>query len=401
MATASIIFPVAPKRQTKLRLKNDHAGNPHTASIVVPLAPTMQTSLAFQNACAGSSVTATLPVLRSPSHLAELQFENRPVGNHFTATIAVHGPLKQTCLQWRHGRAGSPENATLAFYRLPTQTATATWSSARHTYATATVSFHNNYKNYITSSILYRYDWKVVYGTVFRYRHRSLVQGGWRIVAKNLESGQVHEIGFISSDDPIRILENISLPDGEYEISVLTSSLFWKDSMDGNVRTISVRPGGEISPFPTIYNLRSSVQSGTTIIQWSASRREIEDCLFGAWYSSEPFLGEATNGSDSFPRSGSSDCLNGRLPDATVWYSSLMTEYQTSFNQNAPAYVAVAAIRSGNDSEKGKVHELFLDWSNIPPRAPDDVIVLSEPLPAIDPEILNRNVEDLDLGLVF
>ncbi len=178
-------------------------------------------------------------------------------------------------------------------------------------------------------------------------------------------------------------MENIAFPDGEYEISVLTSLLFWKDTSDLNVRTIVVGPDAEISPLPTIYNLRSSVQRGTTIIQWSAAKSEVEDCLFGVWYSSE------------------SPVDTNRSPDTTVWYSSAMTEYQTSFEQNAPAYVAVAAVRPGNEMEKGKAHELYLDWSNITPRAPNDVMVLPEAFPAIDPEITERILEEDDLGLVF
>ncbi len=78
-----------------------------------------------------------------------------------------------------------------------------------------------------------------------------------------------------------------------------------------------------------------------------------------------------------------------------------MTEYQTTFEQHAPAWVAVAAIKPGNEMAKGKVHELFLDWSNTPPRAPDDVMVLSEPLPVFDADVFERPLEDMDLALVF
>ncbi len=94
----------------------------------------------------------------------------------------------------------------------------------------------------------------------------------------------------------------------------------------------------------------------------SLSESELDDCVFGVWY-----------GSDS-------PVDTERPPDVTVWYSSSMTEYQTSFEQQAPAWVAVAAIKPGNEMEKGKVHELYLDWSNITPRAPDDVMVLEDRL---------------------
>ncbi len=71
-----------------------------------------------------------------------------------------------------------------------------------------------------------------------------------------------------------------------------------------------------------------------------------------------------------------------------------MTEYQTTFEQHAPAWVAVAAIKPGNEMEKGKIHELYLDWSNTPPRAPDDVLVLNTPLIAFDAEIETRHEDD-------
>ncbi len=212
---------------------------------------------------------------------------------------------------------------------------------------------------------------------------QSLVRPGWRILARNLFTEEMTELGFISADAGNPVLEDVFLPDGEYEISVLTSSLFWKDAADTSIRTIVVGSDSEISPLPTIYNIRSAVQNGVTNIQWSAAKSEVEDCLFGVWYSSE------------------SPVDTDRPPDATVWYSPFMTEYQTSFEQHAPAYAAVAALRPGNETEKGKVHELYLDWSSIPPRAPDDVVVLPEALPAFDTEILERPIEQEDLALVF
>jgi len=90
-----------------------------------------------------------------------------------------------------------------------------------------------------------------------------------------------------------------------------------------------------------------------------------------------------------------------RPPDNTIWYSNTMTEYQTSFQQNAPAYVAIAPIRTGDQSEIGIVKELYLDWNNTPPRAPDDVMLLDKPLPAIDTEIAASHSEEPNLSLWF
>ena len=43
-----------------------------------------------------------------------------------------------------------------------------------------------------------------------------------------------------------------------------------------------------------------------------------------------------------------------------------------------------------NGDELGKVHELYLDWSNVPPHRPDDVLVLAAPLPVVDKTIEQR-----------
>jgi hypothetical protein len=121
---------------------------------------------------------------------------------------------------------------------------------------------------------------------------------------------------------------------------------------------LTIRPGEEVSSLPTIYNLRSSISQGETTIHWSAGKSDIGDCIFGVWYFS----------TSPVPTDGP--------PSETVWYSPELTEYQTSFKQFDPCYVAVAAMRPGNEPEIGKVHELYLDWKSTPPRAPDDVIVI-------------------------
>ncbi len=210
--------------------------------------------------------------------------------------------------------------------------------------------------------------------------HRqALIPPGWRILAKNIGSGEKYDLGFLTSDQ--NALENVFLPDGDYEISVLTSSLFWRDATDFDVKLISIRPGEEISPLPLIYNLRSSISQGETTIYWSANRSEVPDCVFGVWYSSHspvPIAGQ---------------------PVETVRYSSEMTEYQTSLRQNAPCYVAVAAMRTGDTAELGPVKELFLDWKSAPPRCPDDIMVLDSPLPDYDPDVFTLHADDPGLEL--
>ena len=189
---------------------------------------------------------------------------------------------------------------------------------------------------------------------------------GWRIVAKNILTDEILDLGFIDAESENHALENIFLPDGDYEVSVLTSSLFWKDATNFEPKLLSIRPGEEVTPLPVIYNLRSSVLQGETTIHWSANHSDVEDCVFGIWYSKN----------SPVPTDGP--------PSETVWYFSEMTEYQTSFKQFSPCYAAVAAMKPGDNFEIGKVHEIFLDWKSTPPRAPDDVVLWNKLPPMID-----------------
>ncbi len=226
-----------------------------------------------------------------------------------------------------------------------------------------------------------RFDAVGTGSTLFPARKQAFVKPGWRILAKDLLTNEVHDLGFINAESENHAIENVSLPDGDYEISVLTSSLFWKDTLDTTIRTISIRHGEEISPLPTVYNLRSSISQGETTIYWSANRSDVSDCVFGVWYS------QASPVSTDGP------------PNSVVWYSPDLTEYQTSFSQKAPCYVAVAAMRTGDSTEIGPVKELFLDWKSTPPRCPDDIVVLDSPLPVYDPDIFTLHQEEPDLAL--
>jgi hypothetical protein len=75
------------------------------------------------------------------------------------------------------------------------------------------------------------------------------------------------------------------------------------------------------------------------------------------------------------------------------------SEYRTTFYQNAPVYLALAAMRTGNKPENGNIHELYLDWNASPPHAPNDIIVLNPPLPALDQnrEIIKQEYPNLTL----
>jgi hypothetical protein len=77
-------------------------------------------------------------------------------------------------------------------------------------------------------------------------------------------------------------------------------------------------------------------------------------------------------------------------PDETVWHFPTQSEYIAAFHQQEKRYLAIAAMRTGNESELGNIRELLLDWNNVSPHSPDDVMVFDPPLPVIDTNVLSR-----------
>jgi hypothetical protein len=248
-------------------------------------------------------------------------------------------------------------------------------------YKSTQLKFQYDYKNYIGTKLLFTFDWIKRVETKWSWKQSVLVRAGWKIMARDTATSKIYELGFIDAENPEHLLTNVELPESDYEIFVLTSSLFWKNCQDRNIRMLSTRNGKEFSAFPNIYHLRSSISQGMTVIEWSASQCDADDYLFGIWYSSEMPV-DIT-----------------RLPDTTITYVSSQTEYRTTFYQNAPVYLALAAMRTGNKPENGNIHELYLDWNTSPPRAPNDIIVLNPPLPALDPnrEIIKQEYPNLTL----
>ncbi|MGL6194850.1 MAG: hypothetical protein ACRC2T_08520 [Thermoguttaceae bacterium] len=218
------------------------------------------------------------------------------------------------------------------------------------------VRFQNIPQEFLTRFIS-RFDILANSRLAYPNSRQSFVKPGWRIIATDISTGTEHEIGFIDADSANREISGVWLPDGDYEISVLTSSLFWKDTLGCETRLLKISENDEISPLPIIYNLRTSVSNGTRTVSWSAGKSEVGDCVFGVWFS------QNTPVDTSSP------------PDKAVWFSSQMTEYSVSFPQQTPLFTAVAAIRTGDNAETSKGHEIFCDWNSTPPRQPDDVII--------------------------
>ena len=409
MVTISHLFPIAAKCQTETHFVQHKVGSQISAMPPVRVAPNTQTDSQFLQQKAGSPLTAIVPSLVSPGFGAEIVFVQQKTGSPQTVAVAFPHELTfhasvlfeqqktgifktqtiafrkephwHSSVLWQVDQAGaSPVTTVILFPKTPSYFHSLLWKAEQKQFYNAEIHYRHDFRRFVSETIAFQYDWKGIVSTMLSYRHRSLVHAGWRILARNIETHEVTEIGFIDADSKTKELTDIELPDGVYEISVLTSSLFWKDAHDHKFVTITVCKDMETITLPMIYNLRSVVQLGTTHIKWSATQSDVTDCTFGLWFSE------------------SSSVDTQREPDQTVFYSSQMTEYSTTFSQRESCYVAIAAMR---ETETGKVHEMFLGWSTDKPPAPEDVIVFDKVLDVVDTPYREQAAEDANAALAF
>ncbi len=255
MVTISHLFPIAAKRQTETHFVQYKTGCPISANPAVQVAPNTQTDAQFSQQKAGSPLTTIVPSLVSPGFGTEIVFVQKQTGSPQTVAVAFpHELTFHTSVLFEQQKAGISKTQTIAFRKEPHWHASVLWQvdNAGASPITAVILFpktpsHFNsllwkaeHRQYFHSEILHRYDfrrfasetiafqddWKSIVNTMLSYRHRSLVHAGWRIVARNIETDDVFELGFIDMQSPSRSLENVELPDGVYETIVLTSDLF-------------------------------------------------------------------------------------------------------------------------------------------------------------------------------
>lgn len=185
-----------------------------------------------------------------------------------------------------------------------------------------------------------------------RFDRRAFVRPGWRLSARNLETNDLTELGFVDAET--KNLSGVYLPDGQYELIVRTSSVYWKDAFDRSVRRFSVSNNAS-SPdmIPQVEKLRSSVSGGSTVIRWSAE--SCKDIVFGLWFSK--YSPVDTSGA----------------PTTICVAHDGITEYSYTRRQDGPEYLAVAAMR---DEQMGRSSQIYLDYSDEPPRRPDDQVII-------------------------
>ena len=177
------------------------------------------------------------------------------------------------------------------------------------------------------------------------------VKPGWRVLVRNVETNMQRDLGFIEFDATEKTISDVELADGDYEITLLYSSLFWQNVIDRVVRNVTIRSGEDPTlGLPPILNLRGEVENGVTRILWD-SETGFDDCTFGLWFAESPPV------------------VVMREPDQIVEYMASELEYRVNLTQTQPMWCMVMAVK-GN--MRGPASEIFLDWSNDSPRRPDD-----------------------------
>ena len=196
-----------------------------------------------------------------------------------------------------------------------------------------------------------RFDAFDVISAAVPVHRQAFVQSGWRILLRNVETDETRDLGFIAFDAVEKSITDIDLPDGDYEVTLLYSSLFWQNAIDRVVRNVTIRSGEEPTlGLPPILNLRSEIENGITRILWD-TETGFDGVSFGLWFAESPPV------------------VTFREPDQTLLYTASELEYRVNITQTLPMWCVVMAIK-GN--MRGPASEIYLPWSSDLPRRPDD-----------------------------
>jgi hypothetical protein len=223
-----------------------------------------------------------------------------------------------------------------------------------------------------------RFDAFDIFVVAVPIHKQAFVPSGWRILIRNTETNVRRVLGFISHDAVEKVIKDVDLPDGDYEVTLLHSSLFWKDALDRVVRNVSIRSGEEpVLGLPPVLNLTSEVNDGITTLSWSSNSGDYEDCEFGLWFAETPPV------------------VTLREPDQRMAYTAFDVDYNVRITQANVLWCVVMAVK-GN--MRGPASEIYLDWSNDSPRRPDDQIAFDVFIDEKLQQLKNasRQIEDVD-----
>ncbi|MDR1925286.1 MAG: hypothetical protein LBQ66_13030 [Planctomycetaceae bacterium] len=216
---------------------------------------------------------------------------------------------------------------------------------------------------------IYRYVPHVKLTNLFDIRHQVfsktqlsryiLTLEGWRLILTNTETGERTDLGFVSAGGE-RVMRDVVLEPGGYELSVLTSSLFWENAVDRKVRTFVVKAEVDepVLGLPSIMNLRASVSRGVTRVEWNTDLGDyVAGSQFNVWLSATPAVD--TNA----------------VADKTILYRSGVTDYSFTLVQDSLLWCVVQPVYA---DLRGNAAEIVLNWSNTALPRPFDQIATTE-----------------------
>jgi hypothetical protein len=187
----------------------------------------------------------------------------------------------------------------------------------------------------------------------FVWRYRILYPDRHHIYARNLATGVVTELGAVDADASPLQLVDVPLAPGTYEVWSVREGLYWKAARKPTVQVVTIADDlpPVLDPLPTALDLAASVSRGQTTLTWTASHAvTVWDIRWGLWFA--PASPVDTSGP----------------PAQRVAAMPTQLAYQATRSQQAPEYVALAAIAA--DGTKGTSAELYLPWSTTPPASP-------------------------------
>lgn len=185
--------------------------------------------------------------------------------------------------------------------------------------------------------------------------NNSFVNPGWSIHAKNVDTDQMLDLGFISIATPPdeRKIEDVPLAKGVWEIEVRLHQWYWADCRWRKITTLVVSDEIiEQDSFSVIHNLRHSVEHYRAVLRWEVvDERNPKYHHFAIWLSNTtPVDTENT-------------------PAEILLHVPATGTYKYDYAQAQPIYAAVATIKS-DGSEHGPVSEIYCPWSLVAPISP-------------------------------
>ena len=189
------------------------------------------------------------------------------------------------------------------------------------------------------------------YTTSIDLRHDIYTRAGYEVYAREMASPfRLRSLGFIADGDTT--LDNVTLPDGDWEIEARPCGRLWKNLRSTKTVRLTLSGGAISSSLPGIVGVSSRRWQGRTAIMFTVPDTYDTDVADVAlWFSS------------SSPVDTSGD------PDATVDASGAGV-YQYLYDQSELIYVALRARDSLEN--KGAVAEMLLPWVPASVDGPDD-----------------------------